>query len=106
MSSRFREGSLALRVACVEKRIANQDLVLVKACNLLIGQGQELAQELFVMLAETISGDVAAIRPSGKFHRQPGDVEFADPLVPDPPDRSALAQMRVGHGLVQSKNRR
>src|SRR5205823_11636171 len=36
---------------------------------------------------------------------QPGDVEFADPLVPDPPDRSALAQMRMGHGLVQSENR-
>src|SRR5260370_7103879 len=106
MSPRFRGGPSGLRPACVEKRIANQDLVRVKACNLLIGQGQQLAQELFVMLAETISSDVAAIRPSGKFHRQPGDVEFADRLVPDPPDRSALAQMRMGHGLVQSENRR
>src|SRR5436190_14139343 len=102
----FRGGRSELRAACVEKRIANQDLVRVKAGNLLIGQGQELAQELFVMLAETIGGDVAAIRPSGKFHRQPGDVEFADPLVPDPPDRSALAQLRLGHGLVEREYRR
>jgi hypothetical protein len=26
-------------------------------------------------------------------------------FLPDPPDRSALAQMRMGHGLVQRENR-
>ena len=58
------------------------------------------------MLAETIGSDFAPIHPSGKFHRQPGDVEFADRVVLDPPDGSALAQMRMGHGLVQGENRR
>jgi hypothetical protein len=58
------------------------------------------------MLAETVGGDSAPVLPSGKFHRQPGDVELADRLVPDPPDGSALAQMRMGHGLVHAENRR
>src|SRR5262245_12146682 len=58
------------------------------------------------MLAEAVGGDFSAIRPSGKFYWQPGDIEFADRLVPDPPDGSALAQMRMGHGLVQGEDRR
>ena len=51
------------------------------------------------MLAEWIGSDFAPIRPSRKFHRQPGNVEFADRLVLDPPDRPALAQMRFWTGL-------
>src|SRR5262245_34860618 len=34
------------------------------------------------MLAEAVGGDFAPVRPSGKFHRQPGDVELADRTVP------------------------
>jgi hypothetical protein len=30
-------------------------------------KGQQLAQDRFVVLAETIGSDVAALRPSGKF---------------------------------------
>src|SRR5262249_36565186 len=56
------------------------------------------------MLAEAVGGDFASVRPSGKFYWQPGDIEFADRLVPDPPDGSALAQMRMGHGLVQGED--
>src|SRR5262245_65815627 len=56
------------------------------------------------MLAEAAGGDFASVRPSGKFYWQPGDIEFADRLVPDPPDGSALAQMRMGHGLVQGED--
>src|SRR5262249_17172072 len=58
------------------------------------------------MLAETIGSDFAPIRPSRKFHWQPGDVEFADRVVPDSPDSPALAQMRVGDRLLQGENRR
>src|SRR5262245_50755382 len=85
---------------------ANDDLVGVKPGNLLIGQGQQFAQDLFVMLAEAVGGDFIAVRPSGKFYWKPGDIEFADRLVPDPPDGSALAQMRMGYGLVQGEDRR
>src|SRR5262245_65855053 len=84
---------------------ANDDLVGVKPGNLLIGQGQQFAQDLFVMLAEAVGGDFIAVRPSGKFYWKPGDIEFADRLVPDPPDGSALAQMRMGYGLVQGEDR-
>src|SRR5262244_2460085 len=58
------------------------------------------------MLAEWIGSDFAPIRPSRKFHRQPGNVEFADRLVLDPPDRPALTQMRMRHSLMQGENRR
>src|SRR5215467_7660567 len=58
------------------------------------------------MLAEAVGGDFIAVRPSGKFYWKPGDIEFADRLVPDPPDGSALAQMRMGYGLVQGEDRR
>src|SRR6516162_11753528 len=58
------------------------------------------------MLAETVGSDVAAIHPTGKFHRRPGDVEFADRRVPHAPYGSALAQMRMSHGLVQGENGR
>ena len=43
------------------------------------------------MLAEAVGGDFVPVRPSGKFYWQPGDIEFADRLVPDPPDRSVAA---------------
>src|SRR5262245_66018999 len=58
------------------------------------------------MLAEAVGGDFAPVRPSGKFYWQPGNIEFPNRLVPDPPDGSALAQMRMGHGLMQGENRR
>ena len=45
------------------------------------------------MLAEAVGGDFAPVRPTGKFYWQPGDIEFADRLVPHPPDGSALTQM-------------
>src|SRR5262249_10666499 len=56
------------------------------------------------MLAEAVGGDFAPVRPSGKFYWQAGDIELAARLVPDPPDSSALAQMRMGHGLVQGED--
>src|SRR5215510_7246925 len=87
-------------------RFANDDLVRVKAGNLLIAQGQQFAQDLFVMLAEAVGGDFAPVRPPGKFYWQPGDIEFPNRLVPDPPDGSTLAQMLMGHGLVQGEDRR
>src|SRR5262245_65596540 len=58
------------------------------------------------MLAEAVGGDFAPVRPSGKFYWQPGNIEFPNRLVPDPPDGSTLAQMRMGHGLVQGEDRR
>src|SRR5262249_61364597 len=44
--------------------------------------------------------------PWEKFPGHPGDIEFADRCVLHPPNGSALAQMRMRHGLVEGEDRR